>query len=83
MGQLESIFNRDEEGPEGEEQGGGGEMAPEQMQKAKERPKSLVVSRDRKICLLCCSIIILHCDLLGIWVPKSRIYGKVIVIDNG
>lgn len=48
MGQLESIFDRDEEGHgEGEEQGGGGMAPPEQMQKAKERPKSLMVSCDR------------------------------------
>lgn len=48
MGQLESIFDRDEEGQgEGEEQGGGGMAPPEQMQKAKERPKSLMVSCDR------------------------------------
>ena len=39
MGQLESIFERDEEG---QKEGEG--MAAEQMQKAKERPKSLMVS---------------------------------------
>ena len=49
MGQLESIFDRNEEGQgEGEEQGGEGMAPPEQMQKAKERPKSLMVSSDQK-----------------------------------
>ena len=40
MGQLESIFER---GEEGQEEAGEG-MAAEEMQKAKERPKSLMVS---------------------------------------
>ena len=49
MGQLESIFDRDEEGQGEREEQGGGEIAPpEQMQKAKERPKPLMVSSDRK-----------------------------------
>ena len=43
MGQLESMFDRDE-GGQGEEQQEGEGMAAEQMQKAKERPKSLMVS---------------------------------------
>ena len=52
MGQLESIFDRDEEGQgEGEEQGGEGMTPPEQMQKAKERPKSLMVSCDQNFLL--------------------------------
>jgi hypothetical protein len=64
MGQLESIFNRDEEGPEGEEQGGEGGMAPEQMQKAKERPKSLMVSRDRKMCFKVAETVVCTCTTL-------------------
>ena len=47
MGQLESILSnvgRDEARPEEEEEGTDGGAA-EQVQKAKERPKSLMVSR--------------------------------------